>query len=259
MDKNKLYFILNNDELLVEIKDGHILIPNDRDVNALGVNSDSLEFLTSKDNNDFFFGEVNIVLSETSKFKFHKLRTIIGIMDKDFFSLVAKAIHIAKWNNTYKYCSKCGNLAEDKKDELAKICPKCGYISYSRISPAIITAVVKDNKLLLAHNANFPSNMYSVLAGFVEPGETFEDCVAREVFEEVGIKVKNIKYFGSQPWPFPDSLMVGFTCEYESGELKVDGVEIDHAAFYSLEELPNIPSSGSIAKKLIDWFINNQK
>lgn len=259
MKKNKLCFVFNNDELLVNIQDGHISIPSDTDINSLGIDLNNLDFLTAKDNNEFLFGEVNTVLTEANDFNFYKLRTLIGSMDISFFSLTARALHITKWNNTYKYCSKCGTLAADKINELAKTCPKCSYISYPRISPAIITAVVKDDKLLLAHNANFPKDMYSVLAGFVEPGESFEDCVAREVFEEVGIQVKNIKYFGSQPWPFPDSLMVGFTCEYDSGEIKVDGVEIDHASFYSVEELPNIPLGGSIAKRLIDWFVDSQK
>jgi NAD+ diphosphatase len=259
MNKNKFCFVFNNDQLLVKIKDDNIVIPSEDDIKALGIDLSKLDYLTSKDDNDFFFGEVDTVLTEINEFKFYNLRVLISSMDTSLFSLVTRALHLIKWNNTYKYCSRCGTLAKDKEDELAKICPKCGYISFPRISPAIITAVVKDDKLLLAHNSNFPKDMYSVLAGFVEPGEGFEDCVSREVFEEVGIKVKNIKYFGSQPWPFPDSLMVGFTCEYDSGEIKVDGVEIDHAAFYSLEELPNIPSGGSIAKKLIDWFVDSQK
>lgn len=253
---NKLYFVFNNDELLAEIKDGHVLMPNDSDLRTLDITLDNLCFLTLKDSKDFLFGEVHTALSNTGAFKFYKLRILISLMDNDFFNLAAKAFHLITWSNTYKYCSKCGTLLKDKEDEIAKICPRCGFITYPRISPAIITAVIKDNKLLLAHNTNFPRDMYSVIAGFVEPGETFEDCVRREVFEEIGINVRNIRYFGSQPWPFPDSLMVAFTCEYGSGELKVDGTEIDDASFYSVDELPNLPLGGSIARRLIDWFIN---
>ncbi|QGU94535.1 NAD(+) diphosphatase [Clostridium bovifaecis] len=258
MNKNKLCFIFHNDELLIKEKDGNIVIPNAIDVQALGICLSNLDLLTIKDTTDFLFGELHISLTEIAEFKFYKLRVLITAIDNPTFNLAAKAFHLLKWDNTYKYCSKCGTLVEDKKDERAKICPKCGLISYPRISPAIITAVTKNDKLLLAHNANFPKGTYSVIAGFAEPGETFEDCVAREVFEEVGVHVKNIRYFGSQPWPFPDSLMVAFTCEYASGEIKVDGIEIDDASFYGAEDLPTLPLGGSIARRLIDWFIIRQ-
>jgi NAD+ diphosphatase len=259
MNKDKLCFIFNNEELLVRIKDDHILIPNDSDFKKLDINLNSLDSFTTKGNENFLFGELSETFLETSGFKFYKLRNIISLMDKSIFNLAAKAFHLIKWSNTYKHCSKCGTLVTNKEDERAKICPKCGFISYPRISPAIITAIVKDKKLLLAHNTNFPPKTYSVIAGFVEPGETFEDCVSREVFEEIGITVKNIKYFGSQPWPFPDSLMVAFTCEYADGEIKIDGIEIDDASFYGVDEFPSLPLGGSIARRLIDWFEDNYK
>ena len=117
----------------------------------------------------------------------------------------------------------------------------------------------KDGKILLAHNAQFKNGRYSVIAGFVEPGEPFEECVKREVHEEVGIRVKNIKYFGSQPWPFPNSLMVAFTAEYLDGEIAVDGIEIDDANWYSPSGIPNVPTRVSVAGKLIHWFLENYK
>jgi NAD+ diphosphatase len=256
---NELYFIFKNDELLLNIKDKNILLPCKSEIEALGINLMNLDFMTTKDTKDFYFAETQSTMAESNQFKFYKFRGLIGSLDNPTFNLAAKAFHLLKWSSSFKYCNKCGASVKDKEDERAKICPKCGYISYPRISPAIITAVVKDNKLLLAHNANFVNGMYSVIAGFVEPGETFEDCVAREVFEEVGIQVKNIKYFGSQPWPFPDSLMIAFTCEYDSGQLQVDGVEIDDAGFYSIDEFPKVPLPGSIARRLIDWFIDSQR
>src|SRR5271157_1821576 len=125
--------------------------------------------------------------------------------------------------------------------ERARLCEKCGYIAYPRISPAVIVAVVREGKLLLARASRFRTNFYSVLAGFVEPGESAEECLKREVMEETGIKVKNIKYFGSQPWPFPDSLMLAYTAEYVSGEIKVDGREILEAGWYKPGEFPVMP------------------
>ena len=144
-----------------------------------------------------------------------------------------------------------------RSGERAKKCPKCGLSNYPRISPAIIVAVIRDGQLLLAHNNQFTKDLYSVVSGFLEVGETFEECVVREVKEETGITVKNINYFGNQPWPFPNSIMIGFTAEYAGGEIQVDGKEIGNANWFSSTEMPLIPNGLSIAKKLIDWFVDN--
>jgi NAD+ diphosphatase len=159
------------------------------------------------------------------------------------------------WHRNHRFCGRCGSPTQDHPEDRAKICPSCGLINHPRVSPAIIVAVVKDRQLLLAHSTRFQAKFYSVLAGFVEPGETLEDCVHREVFEEVGVRVRNIRYFGSQPWPFPDSLMVAFTAEYAGGEIRVDSVEIADAGWFSAGGLPAIPPRISIARKLIDWFV----
>jgi NAD+ diphosphatase len=123
------------------------------------------------------------------------------------------------------------------------------------MSPAIIVAVVRDKTILLAHAARFPGAMYSVLAGFVEPGESLEECVRREVKEEAGVDLKHIRYFGSQPWPFPNSLMIGFTAAYAGGEITADQKEIVDARWFQAKDLPLIPEKVSIARKLIDWFV----
>ncbi|MBC2581817.1 NAD(+) diphosphatase [Clostridium sp. DJ247] len=254
---NKIYFVFNNNNLLVKSQDNNICFPNENDIRNLGLDICSLDFLTSKGNQEFLFGETKQSLNKFNYMKFLSFRSLSGLIDESLYYLAGKAFHLINWDNTYKFCSRCGSIVVHKQDERAKACPKCNLVSYPKISPAVITAIIKENKLLLAHNTNFPNKMHSVIAGFVEPGETFEECVSREVFEETGIKVKNIKYFGSQPWPFPDSLMIAFICEYASGELKIDGIELDHASWYSADELPNIPVNGSIARKLIDWFVDN--
>ena len=162
------------------------------------------------------------------------------------------------WDRDDQYCSRCGTKNERRSEERAKQCPACGSVSFPRISPAVIVLVERDGKALLARSGRFPEGLFSTIAGFVEPGETLEDAVRREVREETGIDVKNIRYFGSQPWPFPDSLMVGFTAEYAGGEITVDDNEILDARWFGAENLPEIPGKVSIARALIDWFLRKQ-
>lgn len=251
-----LWFVFRGDKMLVKNVGEQIDFPNSIDVS-------NLKFIDT-----YYIGTLNnrncfcaVMDSEPSSLNHHlefqTLRNISMSLDKELFTVCARAFSVILWDRNNKFCGRCGSTTETKVNERAKVCPKCGFISYPRISPAVIMAVVKGDEILLAHNRNFAGDMYSVVAGFVDAGETFEQCVKREVYEEIGIKVKNIKYFDSQPWPFPDSLMVGFTAEYDSGEIEVDGNEIETAAWFSKDSLPRIPLRGTIARDLIDWFIEN--
>ena len=196
--------------------------------------------------------------NKNKDYDFKNLRELYALLGEELFSIAARALQINRWHTGTKYCSACGGELKDSETERAKICKTCSKIFYPVISPAIIVAVTKENKILLAHNNSIPDpNRYSILAGFVEPGESLEQTVAREVEEEVNIKVKNIKYFGSQSWPFPHSLMVGFTAEHESGEIKTDGVEIGAADWFEATKLPGIPPHGSISRVLIDNYLKN--
>ncbi|MEJ2041606.1 MAG: NAD(+) diphosphatase, partial [Desulfosarcinaceae bacterium] len=132
-------------------------------------------------------------------------------------------------------------------------------VNYPRLSPAIIVAVIRNDRILLARNKRFRAPFHSVLAGFVEPGETLEECEQREIGEVVGLAVKNIRYFGSQPWPFPNSLMVGFVAEYASGEITIDRKEIMEADWFPADALPRTPTRISIAGRLIEWFVASQR
>ena len=192
------------------------------------------------------------------EFDFKNLRELYPVLGEELFSLAGRALQTVRWHNSVKYCSSCAGELKDSETERAKICKSCSKVFYPVIAPAIIVAVTKGNKLLLAHNNMYPDpKRYSILAGFVEPGESLEQTVAREVEEEVSIKIKNIRYFGSQSWPFPHSLMVGFTAEYDSGEVKPDGIEIGAAGWFGASELPGIPPHGSISRILIDNFVSN--
>lgn len=253
--KKDIYYIFYNDELLVKSENNKVTIPTIDELDNLQLNN--IQYIGSLNSENFFCGE--IIVSEgvviPSNMHFSKLKPLAQVISEDMFWIGGRAIQIVNWNNNHIYCGRCGTATQNVDGERSKKCPKCGLSNYPRISPAIIVAVINEGKLLLAHNTQFPKDLYSVVSGFVEVGETFEECVVREVHEETGINVKNIKYFGNQPWPFPNSIMIGYIAEYESGEIKVDGNEISHANWYSANDMPLTPDGISIAKKLINWFL----
>jgi NAD+ diphosphatase len=187
------------------------------------------------------------------------LRELYPQLGDLLWGVAGRAVQILAWDRTHQYCGQCGTPTVDAGHERSKRCPSCGSVAYPRLSPAIIIAVVRrteaGNRLLLARNHRFPPGRYSVVAGYVEPGESLEECAYREVCEEVGIRIKNLRYFGSQPWPFPNSLMIGFTAEYDGGEIRVEESEIADAAWFAADALPGLPPKMTIARRLIDWFV----
>lgn len=180
------------------------------------------------------------------------LRDLFGLVETTLAALSGRAYQLLDWERNHQYCSRCGTATEARGEERARSCPACGYRTYPPVSPAVMILVTHEGKLLLARKPIWPDGRYSAIAGFVEPGETLEDTIKRETREEVGVEVKNIRYFGSQPWPFPHSLMIAFTAEYAGGELRPDGVEIVEAHWFDPRELPKLPGSISISRRLID-------
>ena len=247
------WFVFNQDKLLIS-NENEIKIPYSKNIKELNIYPLRTQYLGTLDRHPCYSVETNSKIDKSKEMDFKELRSLYSVLDEDIFLLAGKAFQIVNWDQTHQYCGRCGAQTEALQGENAKICPECGFTSYTRISPAIITAVLKGNEILMAHGRDFPENRYSIIAGFVEPGETLEECVKREVMEEVGIKVKNIRYFGSQPWPFPNSLMIGFISEYESGEICVDNYEITHANWFDVDNLPDLPSKMSIAREIIDWY-----
>lgn len=187
------------------------------------------------------------------------LRQLYTRLDDAFFHVAGRAVQIVDWDRTHQFCGRCGSPVESLPTERAKKCPACGLTNFPRLSPAIIIAVVRHTaegpRLLLARNHRFPAGRYSVIAGFVEPGESLEECAQREVMEEVGITIQNVRYFASQPWPFPNSLMLGFTAEYAGGEFALEEAEIAEAGWFAPDAMPQLPPPPSIARRLIDWFL----
>ncbi len=173
----------------------------------------------------------------------------------ELFSVAGRAVQLATFAVTHRYCGRCGQRTRRMPGEHCVRCDACELSAYPRIAPAIIVLVRRGSRALLGRSARFPDGMYSTLAGFVEPGECLEQTVAREVREEAGVEVDNIRYFGSQPWPFPHSLMVGFTADHAGGEIHVDGTEIIDARWFSVDDLPIVPPKPSIARRLIDAWL----
>ncbi|MCF2947407.1 NAD(+) diphosphatase [Paraglaciecola aquimarina] len=184
------------------------------------------------------------------------LRALLNECSDQFFSIAARAWQVALFMRTHRFCGQCGCSMQQIDWEMAMQCSRCQHRCYPRISPCIIVAIRRQDRILLAQGKSQQSrNMYSIIAGFVESGETLEQSVHREVMEEVGIKIKNLRYISSQPWPFPHALMMGYLADYDSGEIKVDGKEILRADWFDTNQLPNIPSKLSIAGQLIEQTI----
>ncbi|MEO4140585.1 NAD(+) diphosphatase [Acinetobacter pittii] len=180
------------------------------------------------------------------------IRQLITSWSKEQFLQASRAVQLLEWRRNHKFCSHCGHPTEVHPTEYAMVCPSCRYHQYPRVNPCIITVITRgDDEILLAKSVHNKTNMYGLIAGFVEVGETLEEAVQREAFEEVGLKLKNIQYISSQPWPFPSNLMVAFRAEYESGEIKLQEEEIADAQFFKIDQLPEIPFKGSIAHSMI--------
>ncbi|MEC6833377.1 NAD(+) diphosphatase [Photobacterium toruni] len=182
---------------------------------------------------------------------FFNLRALLG-GDNALFALAGRSIQLAYMIQTQRFCCHCGHPLQLDTKVLAMHCSGCESLHYPRVSPCIIVAVRKGNHLLLAQHPRHKTGMYTVIAGFIEPGETAEQCVAREVLEETGIAVKNIRYFDSQPWAFPSNLMLGFIADYAAGEIKPDYEELTDAMWATADKLPEIAPLGTIARRLID-------
>ena len=188
------------------------------------------------------------------------IRELIQSWSTTEFLQASRAVQLLEWRRNHKFCSHCGHVTEIHSKEYAMVCPACSYHQYPRVQPCIITIITKgDNEVLLAKSVHNKSNMYGLIAGFVEVGETLEEAVQREAFEEVGLRLKNIRYMSSQPWPFPSNLMIAFHAEYDSGEIQLQVEEISEAQFFRFDQLPEIPFKGSIAHAMIMQIVENKK
>jgi NAD+ diphosphatase len=252
------WFAIQDDKVLTQQESSVATIPWLVDFAELGLPILRQHYLGRLNGRHCYALEVPGGVTVPDGLTFEGLRQVYGRLDEDLFSLAGRALQIIDWDRTHQFCGRCGSRTRTHPTERAKECVECGLLHFPRLAPAIIVLVQRNAELLLARARRFPTVMYSTLAGFVEPGETLEEAVIREVKEESGITIKDIRYFGSQPWPFPHSLMVGFTAKYASGEIKLNDEENLDMGWFTAENLPQLPGKMSIARKLIDWFIETQ-
>jgi len=249
------WFVIQDGELVVREIGDRVSILRSPDLGPLEASLEDAQFFGQTDGTPCFLAGLPRGAPLSHGLARRGLFAIRDVVPTEIFLAAGCAAQLIRWNEHHRYCGRCGKPTIEKTDERARECPRCGIDFHPRLSPAVIVAVVRDDTLLLATSNRFRAAFWSVLAGFVEPGETVEECLAREVYEEVGVSITNVEYFGSQPWPFPDSLMLGFTAEYAGGEIRADGVEISEAGWFGADDLPKVPPKTSIAGKLIDWFV----
>ncbi|MEY2717008.1 MAG: diphosphatase [Pseudomonadota bacterium] len=191
--------------------------------------------------------------------RFEPLRALFNRLPDDVLAIAGRAIQILEFDRSHRYCGACANPTLLHEGGRSRRCPSCGETSYPRVAPAMMVLIKRDamfgRQLLLARSPRFPAGMYSALAGFVEPSESIESCIHREAFEEVGVRLRNIQYFGSQSWPFPHSLMIAYVADYAGGEIQCQEGEIEDARWFTLDALPQLPHRLSIARRLIDGVI----
>ncbi len=212
----------------------------------------------------FFLGELDgeacfALHGESSLGEPVALRQLFGVLSEDEFGVAGRALGLTAWDRDHRFCGRCGAPTERSASDRVRTCTQCGHGAYPRLSPAVIMLVEREGRALLARNARFTLPFFSTLAGFVEVGETLEHAVAREVHEEAGVEITDIRYFGSQPWPFTGSLMIGFTARWASGEINADPTELADAGWFEPHALPTVPPKLSIARELIDDFVRRHR
>ncbi len=245
-----LFFVWRDDKILTRSGDVPTL-PTLADITRLGIGG-ARHYLGRYEGVDCVALRVANDVSEPGDWQWRGLRSLFLRIPDPLLALAGRSSQVVEWDRTHSYCGRCGTPTTDKPEERAKVCPACGYVVYPRVSPAMMVLVTRGPELLLARSNRFPAATYSALAGFVEVGESIEDCIHREVREEVGIEVDNLRYFASQSWPFPHSLMIAFNAEYVSGEARPCDNEIADVQWFRPDALPQLPGPVSISRKLID-------
>lgn len=252
-----LWFIFHGEEILLQ----NNTIPLLRDAHDTSLHLDRQFYLGMYGSTPCFTAEIDQKPeSIAANFRFQSIRQAHELLaDEDLFRVLCGAKQLVYWDKSTQFCGYCGQRTQTSDKERAKICQSCKTLVFPHISPAMLVLIWRDDEILLARPPHFLPETYSILAGFVEPGETLEQTVIREVKEEVNLNIKNLHYFSSQPWPFQSNLMLGFIAEYDSGEIQVDTNELEDAQWFSIHKLPKLPKPISLSRLIIDTHLTKQK
>lgn len=254
-----LWFAFRGGALVLRRVGEALLVPSGPSLAAAGLPEGRVIGLGTLEGVPAFAAELAADVPLPSGFEAHNLRALYGPLGEQTWRLAAYAAEIEHWTRTARFCSQCGSPTVAEPADWGRRCMACGYVHYPHVSPCVIVLIHDGPRILMVRQPHFPQGLYGLVAGFVEPGESLEECLHREVAEEVGIEVDDVRYFGSQPWPFPHQLMVGFTARYAAGSIRTNDGELEQAAWFHIDHLPRLPPRVSIARKLVDAFVEQAR
>ncbi|HEX8394950.1 MAG TPA: NAD(+) diphosphatase [Longimicrobium sp.] len=254
---NALCFAFRGGEMLVRVDADAVRVPRGREVATL------LDAGTPIPAGDVGGAECVALAVEGEAhapegMEFRGLRGLHAVLGADEFRMAGRASQILEWDRAHRFCGRCGSPTQPGPEPLARACTGCDAVHYPRLSPAVLISIIHQNRILLARGPQFTPGMYSVLAGFVEPGESLEETCIREAREEVGVEIAEVRYVASQPWPFPSQVMIAFTSTYAGGEIVPQPGEIEEARWFTVDEIPMVPAPLSLSRTLIDRFVREQ-
>jgi len=248
---NPLSFIVYRNQLL--LRNNSLDLPDAGVLAALPVTPERIHPLGLWEDRYYQMAWLDEEIAPGPDYSWHPLRSLFGLVDDHFLGLASRACQLAEWARTHRYCGVCASPMAQAPGERCYSCANCGMTAYPRISPAMMVLIRKGDQVLMAMHTQSPYKRYTALAGFLEAGESIEEAIHREVHEEVGLRVQNLQYFGSQSWPFPHSLMIAFTADYLDGEIRIDENEIADARWFGPDdEWPDMPIAVSIAARLVN-------
>jgi len=251
------WFVFRKRELLVTAAGS---LPTKQQLDQHSLEPDFSLYLGTLGDTHCFSALVPEASTPPSGMTYRDLMSLFASIEPHIHQVAGRAVQLLEWDRTHRLCGACGESTAPSTLDRSRVCPGCGLGQFPRLAPAIIVTVERDDEILLARSPHFPPGLYSTLAGFVEPGESLEECVAREVREEVGVEIDEIHYFDSQPWPFPNSLMLGFTSRWKSGDIKIDPSEIEDAKWFHCDDMPiRFPGNVSISQWLMDDFLRRRR